>query len=354
MYRKNSADLTEEYDFNENIIVTTPSLMKKKGRKNINKVDDSDFFIPEIKQYEIIMILNYNVKQLKDICKHYNQKLGGNKDELKKRVYNHLKHSHYIIKLQRLFKRKLYDKYILLRGIAHHNTNLCVNETDFVSLIPLTDIPYYSFYSYTNDDITYGFQVGSLKTYIDTNIQNGKDQQNPYDRSVIPNDKIMEFYSFIHLSKIFKYPIDLELELDDHVFNEEDIIRNKTLDLFQHMDSLGHYTNPSWFLNLDVRKLLRYIRELHDIWDYRAQLDEETKQNIHYPNGTPFNGIMNNPRDINHLRKTILQIIENFITKGRTTEFKYLGSMYVLGAFTLVSQGAADALPWLFESVVHI
>ena len=63
---------------------------------------------------------------------------------------------------------------------------------------------------------------------------------------------------------------------------------------------------------------------------------------------------MNNPRDINHLRKTILQIIENFITKGRTTEFKYLGSMYVLGAFTLVSQGAADALPWLFESVVHI
>ena len=183
--------------------------MKKKGRKNINKVDDSDFFIPEIKQYEIIMILNYNVKQLKDICKHYNQKLGGNKDELKKRVYNHLKHSHYIIKLQRLFKRKLYDKYILLRGIAHHNTNLCVNETDFVSLIPLTDIPYYSFYSYTNDDITYGFQVGSLKTYIDTNIQNGKDQQNPYDRSVIPNDKIMEFYSFIHLSKIFKHPIDL-------------------------------------------------------------------------------------------------------------------------------------------------
>ena len=124
------------------------------------------------------------------------------------------------------------------------------------------------------------------------------------------------------------------------------------------MDSLGNYTNPNWFLNLDVRSLLRYLRELHDIWEYRAQLSDEVKKSIHYPNGTPFqcisilNRMQNN--NINVLRKTILKVIENLITKGMNDESKSLGCFYVLGAFTLVNHEAASALPWLYESVHYI
>jgi len=165
MYRKTSADLTEEYNFNENIIVSNPKISKKKIKKNINKVIDDDFFIPTIKQYTIIMVLNYNVKQLKDICKHYKQKQGGNKNEIKKRLYNFMRDTHYIQKIQRLFKYKLFEKYLKLKGCASHNRKICVNETDFISLKKIYEIPHYSFYSYTNDDITYGFHIGSLKTY---------------------------------------------------------------------------------------------------------------------------------------------------------------------------------------------
>ena len=91
MFRKNSADLTDNYNFNENVIISNPKIKqegKKKRKSNINKVNDDDFFIPEIKQYESINILQFNVKQLKDICKHYKQKQSGNKNEIKKRVYN--------------------------------------------------------------------------------------------------------------------------------------------------------------------------------------------------------------------------------------------------------------------------
>ena len=354
MYRKTSADLTEEYNFNENIIVSNPKISKKKIRKNINKVNDDDFFIPTTKQYTVITILNYNVKQLKDICKHYKQKQGGNKNEIKKRLYNFLRDTHYVQKIQRLFKYKLFEKYLTLKGSANHNRNICVNETDFISLKKISEIPHYSFFSYTNDDITYGFDVASLKTYIDNNNTNGKNHINPYDRSIIHQNKINDFFRYIKISKIFKYPIELETEKDEIIFNDNDIIRNKAVELFQHMDSLGHYTNPNWFLNLDIRKLLRFIRELHDIWEYRAQLSIETKKNIHYPNGTPFNTIMHNSRDVNQLRKTILRIIENLTTKGSNSEYKSLGTMYVLGAFTLVCPEAASALPWLYESVVHI
>jgi hypothetical protein len=59
-------------------------------------------------------------------------------------------------------------------------------------------------------------------------------------------------------------------------------------------------------------------------------------------------------RDITHLQKVVLVIIENLTTKGSNNEYKSLGIMYVLGGFTLVSQDAAEALPWLYESVVHI
>lgn len=354
MYRKNSADLAENYKFNENIVVSNPKITKKRGKNSINKIIDDDFFIPEIKQYSIIMVLNYNVKQLKEICKHYKQKQGGNKNEIKNRIYTYMRETHYIKKLQRLFKNKLFEKYLKLKGCANHNRKICVNETDFISLKKISEIPHYSFYSYTHNDITYGFHIGSLKTYIDNNTNNSKEQINPYDRSSISDDNINDFYRYLKICIIFNYPLDLEIEKDDVVLNDTEIIRNKTIELFQHMDSLGHYTNPNWFINLDLRKLLRFIRELHDIWEYRAQLTIETKRNIHYPNGTPFNTFMQNSRDINHLRKTILTIIENLTTKGTTNEFKSLGTMYVLGAFTLVCPEAADALPWLYDSVFHI
>ena len=354
MYRKTSADLSEEYKFDENIIVSNPTINKKKNKKNINKLADEDFFIPEFKQYTVVSILNYNVKQLKEICKHYKLKQSGNKNEVKNRIIWHLKHTYYILKIQKIFKSCLFKKYLRLRGSAIYDKTCCVNESDFVSLKNLKDINHYSFFSYTNNNITYGFHVGSLKTYIDNDNKSKKELINPYDRSIIPNDIINNFYSYIKLSKLFNYPIELEGEKDDVVLNESEIIKNKAVELFQHMDSLGNYTNPNWFLNLDIRRLIKYIRELHDIWEYRAQLSNETKRNIHYPNGTPFMHNLGTSRDITHLQKVVLVIIENLTTKGSNNEYKSLGIMYVLGGFTLVSQDAAEALPWLYESVVHI
>ena len=50
----------------------------------------------------------------------------------------------------------------------------------------------------------------------------------------------------------------------------KDEIRFKTIDIFQKMDELGNYTNINWFLNLSANSTYRFIRELQDIWEYRA------------------------------------------------------------------------------------
>ena len=49
------------------------------------------------------------------------------------------------------------------------------------------------------------------------------------------------------------------------------------LNIFQKIDALGNYTNPDWFNNLSHFKMVVYVRELYDIWVYRAQLSDETK-----------------------------------------------------------------------------
>ena len=45
--------------------------------------------------------------------------------------------------------------------------------------------------------------------------------------------------------------------------------------------------------------------------------------------------------------------IENFITKGINEDYRTLGVFYILTALTLVSEKAAQSLPWLYESVVQ-
>ena len=52
-----------------------------------------------------------------------------------------------------------------------------------------------------------------------------------------------------------------------------------------------------------------------------------------------------------HLYKTGLNIIDQICKKGSSEENCYLGASYVLCALTLVNSNAAEAMPWLYQSV---
>ena len=128
----------------------------------------------------------------------------------------------------------------------------------------------------------------------------------------------------------------------------------RTISLFQYIDSLGNLTDHTWFWNLGRINLIRFLRELTDIWSYRAQLSEEVKRQIVPPMGNPFRQV-----DIRtlpalsmiRLRENALNIIERLVTYGIDSSSKSLGAIYVLSALTLVSEPAANTLPWLYDSV---
>jgi hypothetical protein len=131
------------------------------------------------------------------------------------------------------------------------------------------------------------------------------------------------------------------------------------VDLFQHINTLGNYSDSEWFIALQRVELIRFVRNLHDIWYYRANLSQEMKERICPPNGNPF---MLNQAHINlnvltmltdpEIRTICVSVIERMVRRGTSREDQCLGAFYVLATLTIVSQDARNALPWLYEAVM--
>ena len=131
----------------------------------------------------------------------------------------------------------------------------------------------------------------------------------------------------------------------------------RALMLFQNMDLLGNYSNSQWFLSLTRVQLIKYVRELSDIWNYRAQLSPEVKMKICPPIGDPFRNLsiayLHTEANMSNARKAVLEVLEKMVNSGVDTDSKSLGAYYVLGGLTLVSENAATSLPWLYQSVSY-
>ena len=53
------------------------------------------------------------------------------------------------------------------------------------------------------------------------------------------------------------------------------------------------------------------------------------------------------------LKNRILEILKKLVYDGISDEFRSLGAYYILASLTIVNQNAANALPWLYESVSY-
>lgn len=319
------------------------------------KINNEDVFIPNISNYTDIIKNKYNLAQLKIFAKHYKLKVVGNKNELIFRIYSYLYLSSKIIFIQKTFRGYLVKKYKELRGPAGLNRKMCTNNTDFITMEPLEEIHYHQFISYKDEDgFMYGFDLTSLYNLYK---KSGVNANNPYTRTKIPLYIYNNILRIIKLCKIMNISINLNLEDDTNKISNEKAVELRALNLFQTIDSLGNYSNPQWFLSLDRQKLIKLIRELVDIWNYRAQLTVIVKRNICPPNGDPFRNLnmnyIHNETNMTNVKKVILEVLENLVNSGVDADSKTLGAYYVLCCLTLVNNDAATALPWLFQSVSY-
>jgi hypothetical protein len=344
-----------------------------KNKKSYVKISDNDFVIPTFDCFSNIQNYNYNVSQLRTIAKHYKLNTSGNKEYLRKRLFNLLYYSYNIIIIQKYVRYFLTKKYIKCHGPAFYNRSLCSNDVDFCTLDNLNKICYNQFISFkdTNSHI-YGFDIKSLynlfiKSSNSKKIDNSNNNSNNNSNSNLSNvlnpfTNVCFSYSifeqlleYIRLTKLLK--LELNLNYDELVcVSLHKQLEMKILTLFQRIDSLGNYTNIKWFMELDKYGLIMFIRELADIWNYRANLTQESKRTIVPPSGNPFHSehinINNLPQyNFTQIKKYSIQIIDLLINKGINENSCVLGSYYVLCALTMVSNEAAHSLPWLYEAV---
>lgn len=369
-----------EFEYNNNNLTLDVNIVVRninpvnlnpvKSKRIVKKQTETDnvIIIPTYENYNAFLNHKFNSIQLKNICRHYKLPVSGNKQILTNTIYKHLYFSHYAIRIQRQWRKTYMKLYAKLHGPARFKRHLCVNETDFFTMDAVKDIPYNQFFSYldSKDNMIYGFDIMSLYNLIYKNVQNNNDNNkynevlNPYTRNPFNRKMKKDFMSLLFFADLLNDNIQLEInETDDTKITPSSIavndynIEQRVFNLFQDIDNLGNYTNPVWFTELRRHHILLYLKEFHDIWSYRAQLSEQIKHEI-CPQGNPFSMIHIGELaqiPFRELQHTVLSLMETMVRSGINQNSRYLGSTYVLCALTLVHDTAAEALPWLYESV---
>ncbi len=349
--KKSNQNSIEEYI---NVILDKCDITIPIIKKHTKTMDVSN--MPTIFNYQDMINNNYNITQLKQFAKHYKLKISGNKPQLISRIYCFLHLSFYIIKIQKTFRGYLVKKYKQLRGPAIIERKICTNHDDFVTMEPINEIPFNQFISYKDTDgFIYGFDIASLyNLFLKTKTQ----INNPYNRNPMPKYVFKNISLLLKISKILQLPVNLGFENVMNNVTLEKMVEFKTVKLFQEIDALGNYSNPEWFLSLNLFEIKKFAKELFDIWHYRAKLSPEMKSEICPPIGKPFREIslhfLNTEKNIWSIKNTLLVVLNKFINSGTNKDNKTLGAYYVLAALTIVNSDAATSLPWLYESVRYI
>ena len=117
---------------------------------NISKKKVDNFILTYDEYFNnniILTSLKNNI--LKDACKKYKLKVGGKKSILAERLTEYFQKIKHVLRIQSIIRMKIAKNYTLYRGPAIKNRELCNNNTDFVSLEPINEIPFEYFFSST-------------------------------------------------------------------------------------------------------------------------------------------------------------------------------------------------------------
>jgi len=329
----------------------------------------SNIIILKTSEYEKVKTTKYSLTDLRTLCAHYGIKKSGTKPDLTLRIYTHLRQSHVIVKIQRNFRNYISAKYRLLSGPGYLRIKSCVNDTDFYTFDKLSEIAPHNLFTFLDHDgKIYGFHIASIYNLI---LNSFPEITNPYNRNLLPVEIVRNVYDKLIYGTLLRFratikleDVDNEDESDDYGRDTRTLTREKQeelyiVGLFQHINTLGNYSDSEWFTTLQRVELLRFIRHIHDIWYYRANLSQDMKERICPPHGNPFmlNNISVNLNVVNllndsELRTIAVSIISNIVKRGVTCEDQCLGAFYVLATLTIVNQNARNALPWLYEAVL--
>lgn len=351
-----------------NEIIDDVSVVKEVKKRVIKrkKVDDNNGFVvrvPSYHEYEYVKDKRLKVPDLKMMCKHYKLKVTGNKNQLQVRLYEFLYESSKCFMLQAVVRRTLAQTWIKSHGPALLDRTRAVNATDFATMDDVTDIPIDQVFSFCEGETCYVFDVGSFGTLIRDNTKRCSRARNPYtmkdfDRSVLEQFKRLVKLSCALRRKVVYEVKDDDVDGDSGVTSSGMTISQRITRLFQEIDSHGHYSSGEWLESMSGLDLRHYIYEVIQIFEYRAHLSSVQRSQIIPPSGVIHRGnvriwLSHHLGDMEQLLEKAVEVSELLVFSGVEREHRQLGCYYVLMALTLCSQGAREAMPWLYEAAAY-
>ena len=274
---------------------------------------------------------------LKDLSKYYHTIIDSsktNKTKYKKHFYfveicefiNRLNsyEEPKIIIIQSLLRRKLISN-------KSNKSNNCNNSEDFYTYDPIDEIDNNYFYSYKDKQgFNWGFDCRSLIKLIKLNYPN------PYTIEAFPDKVIVEVNEKIKLLKKQKLFVDIEEII---LRDRKSTIKQKVVDIFSDIELNGYSCRISWFFDLSGRRLKELFKQLEDLWNYRAQLSNESKINICPPTGANFSTPISDVLGYN-CKEDLQELIINDISKFKNAidlSNRKLGYMYFIIGLSTVS-----------------
>lgn len=222
------------------------------------------------------------------------------------------------------------------------------NPSDFFSGDAVTDIPLREVVSFVSAGKGYIMDIKSASSLIEHATAAKETPLNPFNRTVLPALLLHRITLHQSCKKGKKEKIATWAPIE--AMSETQKLALAVTDVFSGIESLGYYTDPSWFIDLTRQELQRLYIEIADIWGHRASLTPQDKHRI-CPAGSPLGMPVTTAIIMNQkaLRYHVLNTCRALTAGSPAHSDRQLGVMYVLGALSIVSAGAAVAYPWLVE-----
>lgn len=311
--------------------------------ENMDVIEKQIYSVEEI--FKIIsknLVINvYNLRQ--SIKNSYLNKII-NSRQSKQTIINDIKK---IIVKERFYIS--YQSYIILiqssfRRWLIYRKKKCNNDTDILTFTSKYDIPNNYFYTF-NDILTkkkYAYDIRTLLQIINSDYSSC-----PYTFRPFTQDEINNIIN--HKNKLLKWGINIETE--KNILSPEEETDMKIKDVFYQINMLDNYTNHLWFKNLNLNELFNLYIVMEDIWNYRSNMDIESKKKI-IKNGQIFTisiPAIKQQKSIIKMQNIILDEFIRLITEGVDREEKKLGAILILTGLVEISIDASFGLPHLIQ-----
>ena len=240
-----------------------------------------------------------------------------------------------------------------MQGPAWKEISIAQNSTEVYSLEGTESIGKHLRFSFADSHKhIWIFDIRSLVQLM----AKGQLLENPYTREAVSDpvlERLRKRVEVLRKSKVNLFYAESESITPEQNWNQ------KVLDVFIKIEALGYLLNTDWFHKLTIARHKRFYRALYELWHYRLNLRHNEREEIcpgySLANTRLFRYIPDDAErtqvDIKWWKRQNLTVIQNLVSRSSNKAQRGLGALYVLMGFVQVSEDAADAYPWIYDSL---